>query len=121
MRRKGGVWTTSTNTTTSATAAAASSPSRFMRSLSYSAERLDSRDQGAREPGCVLVGGTAGQQSRPQRGFGYSPNLPVEPSHVRDWHAASNFRSLPLVAEVDDPVVDSGDESGRLRFEPFGI
>src|SRR5689334_23002115 len=112
---------TSTNTTTSATAAAASSPSRFMPSLSYSAERLDSHHHGACESSCFLASGTAGQQPGPQCRLGYLPNFAVEPSYVSDWYAASNFRSLTLVAEINDSVVNSRDEPGRLRFEPFGV
>src|SRR5262245_35862507 len=92
-----------------------------MPSLSYSAERLDSRHQCTRESRGFLLGGAARQQSCLQRGFGYPPNLPMEPSHVGNGYPASNFRSLPLIAEVDDLVVSAGDEARRLCLEPLGI
>src|SRR6188474_2964720 len=92
-----------------------------MPSLSYSAERLDSHHQSPREPCGFLFGTAAGQQPFPQCGFGYPPNLPVEPSHVRNRNGATDFRSLPLVAEIDEAVLDGGDKAGRPRLETFGV
>src|SRR5262245_59730182 len=92
-----------------------------MPSLSYSAERLGSRHQCTRESCCFLIGGDAGQQSCLQCGFGYPPNLSMEPSHVGHGYTASNFRSLSLIAEVDDLVVNAGDEARRLCLEPLGV
>src|SRR6185503_13496000 len=92
-----------------------------MPSLSYSAERLDSHNQGVHESGCFLLGGTAGEEPCAQCRFGYSPNLAVEPSHMGDRYAPPKFRPLPLITEVHNPVMDAGNKVGRLRFEPFRV
>src|SRR5207344_2728681 len=121
MRRTAGVCTTSTNRATATRTAPATRASRFMRALSYSPERLDSRHQRPGELRGFPLGRAAGEQPGPQRRFRNPARPAVEPLHVRDRNRAADFRPLSLVSEIDHVVMDRGDEGGRLRLEPGGV